>query len=166
MSEIWRNIPDTTVEISNTGLCKRDGVMVTPSTGTHGYYHLSVGNKMELLHRLVASQFVPNPENKPCVDHINGKSKDNRVENLRWATRAENCRNRKLHAKVSDMPRGVIEERSGRYRAQITYQRQGYILGVYDTPEEASEVFEVTAELLYGDFYAPPGSRSTSLTSA
>lgn len=45
------------------------------------------------IHRLVAETFIPNPENKLCVDHINGNRLDNRVENLRWVTRSENVHN-------------------------------------------------------------------------
>jgi len=47
------------------------------------------------LHRLLALHFIPNPENKPCVDHIDGDSLNNNLNNLRWATKSENCRNRK-----------------------------------------------------------------------
>lgn len=48
------------------------------------------------IHRLVAQAFLPNPDNKEMVDHINGNKHDNRVENLRWATRSENCKNIKM----------------------------------------------------------------------
>ena len=45
------------------------------------------------LHRLLAEAFIPNPDNKPCVDHINTIITDNRIENLRWATHQENSNN-------------------------------------------------------------------------
>lgn len=45
------------------------------------------------IHRLVAKHYIPNPENKPQVDHINRDRSDNRICNLRWVTRCENMNN-------------------------------------------------------------------------
>ena len=45
------------------------------------------------IHRLVALAFIPNPENKPCIEHINTDKTDNNIKNLRWATYKENCNN-------------------------------------------------------------------------
>ena len=49
--------------------------------------------QMTKVHRLVAIHYIPNPENKPCVDHKNRIRDDNRIENLRWVTHKENMSN-------------------------------------------------------------------------
>jgi len=57
------------------------------------YLHLQFKDKSYAVHRLIAMAFVPNPENKPEVDHINRNPSDNRPENLRWVTKVENMEN-------------------------------------------------------------------------
>ena len=50
-------------------------------------------NRNKAVHRLVAEAFIPNPENKPYVDHIDGDRLNNDISNLRWATRKLNLEN-------------------------------------------------------------------------
>ena len=59
-----------------------------------GYQCYTIWGKSVEGHLLVGRKWLPNPENKPQLDHINRCRSDNRVENLRWVTRQENCKNR------------------------------------------------------------------------
>ena len=74
----------------------RRKIVLRPEEVYNGYLRVTLCVNKEIkhfrVHRLVADAFIPNPDNKPQVNHINGNRKDNRVENLEWATAVENVR--------------------------------------------------------------------------
>ena len=63
--------------------------IIQPAKDTNGYLRTVLDRKTVKVHRVVAQTFVPNPQNKPTVNHINGDKADNRVTNLEWATKEE-----------------------------------------------------------------------------
>lgn len=88
------------------------GEVFVPANGPHkahwtfgskkndGYLHVKVNRKNYMVHRLVAATFIPNPENKPQVDHTCRDRTANFVEGLRWVTSSENNRNTPQHDRV------------------------------------------------------------------
>lgn len=109
--EIWKDVVDWDgrYKVSNFGRVKT----INPSTSLRrnvryeevlrkprlnsGGYHLIILSKpgrrlMTFVHRLLMIAFVSNPENKPCVNHIDGNSSNNDLNNLEWVTKKENTR--------------------------------------------------------------------------
>lgn len=66
--------------------------VLNPYMHTTGYWRINLGRgNRYYVHRLVAAAFIPNPDKKPFVDHIDGDRTNNRAENLRWVTSKENA---------------------------------------------------------------------------
>ena len=114
-------------EISNNGkvrgLDRKDnkgrkvkGQIIKIHINTHGYQIVDLckdgERKHYQLHRLIAKTFIPNPDNKPHIDHINTIKSDNRIKNLRWVTRSENMLNEltRKHNSERQIGRKLTEE--------------------------------------------------------
>jgi hypothetical protein len=76
----------------------RDGQVINKHTGKilkgqpngKGYLRVSIGKKLNFIHRLVAEKYIPNPNNYPQVNHKDGNKLNNCVENLEWVTNLDN----------------------------------------------------------------------------
>ena len=73
---------------------KITGHLVKESTDDGGYVRCWLGDREYKKHRLIAKQWLKNPDNLPQVDHINRNRCDNRLTNLRWVSNISNTNNR------------------------------------------------------------------------
>lgn len=100
--EIWKDISgfEGLYRISNLGnvYSLKTNKLLKNCIGTHGYYMVYLCGESgktiaKQVHRLIAQEFIPNPNNKPCIDHLNAIRTDNSIENLKWCTVRENNNN-------------------------------------------------------------------------
>jgi len=121
-----------------------------------GYFYASRANSIKangvkkniLMHRVIL-----NAQEDMLVDHENGNTLDNRKSNLRQASHCENMRNRKIQSNNTSGFRGVsFHKLSKKWHAKISVNGYPKSLGYYETPKEASMVYEKEAERIYGKY--------------
>lgn len=130
--------------------CKTGNVICMPekilklSISTYGYHRccISVNNKKYdlLVHRLVAQAFVPNPENKLEVNHINGIKTDNRPENLEWCTTAENIKHAHATKLSANQPKGGFNKLS---KHLYQYDLSGNLIKIWIGIREACRTLKI-----------------------
>ena len=122
----------------------------------NGYYGIRVDGAKYKRHRIIWCSFNGDPGSLE-IDHVNGVKGDDRIENLRAATRTENQYNRPALSTSKIGLKGVSKHQWGRWKAQITTPDGKRVsLGYYDTPEQAAQAYTKAAVEIQHDFAYQP----------
>lgn len=152
--EEWRKVPEFEgYRVSSLGRImsfrrRKTRILSSRSTNTQGYIYVLfwVNGKSvcRYVHRVVASAFIPNPENKKCVNHIDGDIKNNLAINLEWSTHSENSK----HSYRTGRQSKIKSKSRTRYLStiDITGQKWGFIKG-FGTRYKISDSGEVVSLL-------------------
>ena len=156
MEEIWKKIENQeNYSVSNLSKIRNDitGRFLKESLHNKGYLRVYLDRKHYYIHRLIAIAFIDNPDNKPFVDHINGITDDNRIENLRWATSKENLQNSKIPINNTSGIKGVSwHKNNNKWVARIRIDGKRVHIGSFDNIEDAIKARQEKAKEIYGDF--------------
>lgn len=165
MSEIWVDIKgyenhyqisnegrvrslDRKVRYSNGKLANHDGRILENELTDNGYLRvtLSKNNSQRrfLVHRLVGKHFIANLENKPEINHINGITTDNKINNLEWCTKSENA----IHAYKTGLMNQKGELNNGSKMTWNTVREARSMYAKGDAQKVIGERFNVSRSLI------------------
>ena len=142
-----RSIPLIIYDKRNRPLVVKGKVLSYGNTRNYKSISLRIGvgtKKTFLVHRVIAATFVPNPENKPEIDHIDGNPHNNRADNLRWVTHKENQNMPILKQRMGNAKRGDKCYFYGKRNLEVVNARpimqmdlQGNVIKVFPSATEA-----------------------------
>ena len=123
------------------------GILLKPWKHNQGYKIIDLindnGEKKHMrLHRLLGLTFIPNPLNKPCIDHIDENKTNNHLSNLRWATHAENRQNIKQpnkNNKLNEKYISIINKKGYKYYRFVKELNKKNHEKLFKTLEEAKK---------------------------
>lgn len=177
MKEIWKDIKgyEGIYQVSSEGRVRSldridsnnhplKGIILKPYISNSGYLLVGLYKQQKrdrkLLHRLVAEAFIPNPDNKPEIDHINTIKTDNTVflnedgsinyekTNLRWTTRKENINNpltkTKMQINARKPSKGKYGKKHHRSKPIIQYDKEGNFIKEWDCANDVERVLGIS----------------------
>ena len=110
---------------------------VKPQPNGKGYMRVHIAGKMYFVHRLVAEKYIPNPDNKPQVNHKDGNKLNNSADNLEWVTNQENRKHavkNGLHLQGEKCPWSKLTQKAVDFiREHLEY-----------SPKELAEIFGIS----------------------
>lgn len=121
--EIWKVYKKTQMtvwEVSNYGRVKKNGEIYECKPNGSGYLRFSTG---DFLHKAVAQCFIPNPDNKPQVDHKDTNKLNNHYLNLEWCTQKENSNNSLTRQHLSESRKGEKHYLYGKHLSEETKKK-------------------------------------------
>jgi hypothetical protein len=147
MNEIWRDIPgfEGIYMVSDYGqiLSVRRKRLLSPNIGRNKYQRVALQINRErvevFVHRIVAMAFIPNPDNMPVVNHLNGNRFMNRVTNLEWVNFRENETHRHIGLGSSHYP--GVTAKFGKWQARICVNKKSIYLGLFDKEIDAAKAY-------------------------
>ena len=173
MEEIWKPVTgfENFYEISNKGRIKSlrrkvniwngqrtlEERILAAATSPLGYKRICLRNgknkRRVFLHRLVAYEFIPNTDNKPQIDHIDGNPSNNSVENLRWVTAKENTNNpitkqrQKAGAKRKGIPKATQAKAHQAIRKKVMMcdRKTKQIIRTFESVIQAAKTMSICA---------------------
>jgi hypothetical protein len=116
-----------------------------------GYTVIEVNNKNMMAHRLIWMYHYGRVDN--FIDHIDSNKSNNKIENLRLATKSQNCYNKKINPLNTTGCKGVrLRKDSGKYEARVTYNKKQIILGSFEDLELADLVAKEARNKYHKEF--------------
>lgn len=131
--------------------CYEAGCKRKSSSSDKFYWHVKIDRRAIKRSHLVFL-FANGRWPKDQIDHINGDSTDDRIENLREVNQTQNAWNHKKRAKHSDTPMGVRKMASGKFQVRIACNGKKFSYSPFDTEDQAANFYQQKRKELYGAY--------------
>ncbi len=158
--EIWKSVNGfANYEVSSFGRVRNATTerILKPGLNNTGYLNVRLyknsKGKTHNIHKIVAQEFLENPFNLKCIDHIDGNRSNNNLDNLRHCTYTENNRNCTKRENTSSRFKGVaFRKRVNKWQAYININGRQKHLGYFLDEKDAARAYDEAAKELFKEF--------------